>query len=329
MFLYRLFNNSSPFVFVLMPLTMLLLWGKALITGAYFTFSFDDYQMPCYYFINRLLGGSTYPQVITGFVLTAVQVALLVRLNVKYILIENRSFLPAFIFIFFTACFFQMQRQHPALWSNLFVLIAIDRLFVTYRREKAFSEVFDVSLLISIGSLFYFNTIYFIFFFWIAFMAIKPFRVAEWVISLMGLVAPYFIAGAYYYLAGKLPVLLDLLKNNLFADYDKLLYLGNSYYLFFLFLLFVFIISFFYFLQGTSIRKVVVRRYYTIFILLVCTCAGAFFLLRSASSELLIFSGLPISFLFAFFLTIIRKKWIKELFVLSFILLIAATRLFN
>ncbi len=322
MFFFKLFNNNSPLVFILMPILMFLLWGKALVLGSYFAFPFEEQQMPFYYIISNFIGENTYLQVILGFILIAIQVVLLIRLNVKYILIENRSFLPAFIFILLTGCFFQMQRQHPALWANIFILFAIDRLFLTYRRENTFSEVFDVSFLLSIGSLFYFNTIWFVIVFWIAFMIVKPFKIAEWFISIMGLIIPYIFVSSYYYLFDKLPVFSELIKNNIISFHNKTLYFNTYYYVFFMFLLFMILLSFFYFIQGINIKKVAIRRYYTVLILFICSCTTLFIAIRSTAQELFIFAGLPISFMLSFFLISLKRKWLKEAYIVIFIALI-------
>lgn len=329
MLFFRILNNNGPVVFLLMPLFMLLLWGKALTTGVHYFFSFDDSQMPLYFFISRHLGGSLYLSVILGFVLVALQVALFIRLNVKYILIENRSFLPAFLFIFITGSFFQLQRIHPAMIANIFIFLAIDRLLGSYRKEKAFSEVFDIYFLISLSSLFYFNAIYFIIFFWIAFITIKPFSLTEWIVSILGLITPYFFITSYYYLTDNLLAWLNLIKNNVHGISNKMLYMNNYYFIFFIFLFIFILISILYFIQGINIKKVVIRRYYTIFIFYILFCMVIFFLLHSSSIELLLIISMPVAFLLSYFLLSLKKRWIKEAWIVSLIIMLLLIQIFK
>lgn len=329
MFFYKILNNNGPVVFLLMPLFMLLMWGKALTTGANYFFSFDDYQMPCYFFISHLLGGSLYFPVILGFILVALQVALFVRLNVKYILIENRSFLPAFFFIFITGSFLQLQRIHPAMMANIFIFLAIDRLLGTYRKEKAFSEVFDSFFLISLSSLFYFNSFYFIIFFWIAFIIIKPFKISEWFVSILGIVTPFFFITSYYYLTDNLSAWFDLIKNNVLSINNKMLYLNYYYYVYFIFLLLLIFTAILFFIQGINIKKVVIRRYYSIFLLYILFCLAGFFLLRSSSMELLIIISMPVALFISYYLISLKRKWIKEVWIVCFIALLLLIQIFK
>lgn len=329
MFFYKILNNNGPVVFLLMPVFMLLLWGKTLLSGVHYFFSFDDFQMPCYFFLSHHLGGNLLLSVVLGFAVIAVQVALIIRLNVKYIIIENRSFFPAFLFIFLTGSFFQLQRLHPAMLANIFIFIAIDRLLGSYRKEKALSEVFDTFLLISLSSLFYFNAIYFVVFFWIAFLIIKPLNISEWFVSILGIITPYFFITSYYYLTENLPAWFYLIKKNVFLLSNKGLYLNYYYYVFFIFLLLLLLIAILYFIQGINIKKVVIRRFYTIFVLYILFCIAMFFVLPSSSVELLVILSMPVAFLFSYFFISLKNKWIKEGWVVCFITILVLIQIFK
>ncbi|MBI5218449.1 MAG: hypothetical protein HY958_05915 [Bacteroidia bacterium] len=328
MFFFKIFNNNSPVVFIMMPLFLILLWIKNFTTGSYTVIPFDNIQMPLYSAIQGLTFKNTYIAIFIGFLLIAIQVILFIRLNVKYIFIENRSFLPAFIFIFISGSFIQLQRIHPALCANIFFLWAFDKLLSTYKRNNTFAAVFDASFLISIGSLFYFNMFYFLVFLWIGFLVIKPFSFSEWLISIIGFITPYFFLISYYFLTDKLYYFYEMIHNNASAR-NSILFWDFSYYLFYGFLLFLALVSTLYFLQGINVKKIVIRRYFTILLLLILFLVTAYILLKSASVELLTMIAMPISYLIAYYLITIRKKWIKEVWVAIFLILLFLIQFFN
>lgn len=327
MFFFKIFNNNNPVVFFLMPLLLVLIWIKSFINGIQLPVD-SSIQMPLFAIFSELTFQKTFLTLLLALGLIIGQIILLIRLNVKYIFIENRSFLPAFLFILISGSFLPLQQLYPALCGNIFLLFAMNKLLSTYKQEKNFSKVFDISFLISIGSLFYFNLVYFLVFIWIAFLILKPFRLGEWLISVLGFVTPYFFMASYYYLADKPDGFWGLIKSNFYYKATHFLW-NYSYYIFIFFLMFLALISTLYFLQGINVKKIMTRRYYTVLILLVIYSVLPFVFLKSASIELLIVISLPLSFLISYYLVTLRKKWIQELWIVVLLFLLIFIQYYN
>jgi hypothetical protein len=107
-----------------------------------------------------------------------------------------------------------MLELHPILFSNLFLLFALSKMMNSYRKDIAFSQVFDAGLLISIATLFYFPCIVFFPMIGVALIIFRPFLWREWVISFIGVLVPYIFVITYYFWKGTLDYLF----------YDKMFY---------------------------------------------------------------------------------------------------------
>lgn len=121
--------------------------------------------------------------------------------------LSKQNYLPALFYIVFMSNNNAMLTLHPLLFGNLFLLLAIQKLLSSYRKDKAFSEAFDAGLLISIASLFYFPFAVFLPLLGIGLIILRPFNWREWLISFIGALIPYLFVITFYFLYDKLDYL--------------------------------------------------------------------------------------------------------------------------
>ncbi len=320
MFFYKIFNNNNPVVFILMPILLVLVWLKTFYTGSFTLFQTDSIPMPFYAWTNLLTFNNTFVSAFSGLLLVAIQTVLVVRLNIKHIIIENRSYLPAFLFIIIIGSYTPLQRLHLALCANFFIILALDKILSSYKQHSTLSEVFDAAFLISCASLFYINAAFILIFVWIAFLIIKSLKPNEFIVSLFGFITPWFLTASYFFLTDKLSVFTNTLVANLVI---KNPFLPWSYYhlIFLAFIGLMLIAASLYYVQGINMKKIAIRRYYLIFILLIPAIAGIYILQPSSSFEIFSFLALPIAYLLSYFLISIKRPLIKEIWLDIFLIL--------
>ncbi|HBX51619.1 MAG: hypothetical protein A2275_09995 [Bacteroidetes bacterium RIFOXYA12_FULL_35_11] len=321
MFLYKIFNNNNPVVFILMPVLLILVWAKTLYTGSFTVFHSESIPMPFYEWTNMLTFNNTLASLFAGLLLVALQTALVIRLNIKYIIIENRSYLPAFLFILLMGSYVHLQRLHPALCANIFMIWALDKVLASYKTHKALSGIFDASLLISCASLFYLNAAFLIVFIWIGFLIVKSLKPYEFILSLLGFITPYFFVASYYYLTDKITFFTDTLIVN-FQIKNTILVWNNYHLILFSFIGLMFLAAVLYYVQGVNMKKIAIRRFYLIFILFVPATAAIFVLQASSSVEIFTFLAMPVAYLLSYLLISIRKFWVKEIWLDVFLILL-------
>jgi hypothetical protein len=202
-------NNATAFI--LLPLLVLAIWGFAFFIPHSISVK---HTMPFYEFLIAPIASIHWLCTIVAILLIIVQGFLF-----NYIVNENevlikKSNLPGLFYIVFMSNNSAMLELHPIIFANLFLLFALSKILNSYRKDIAFSQVFDAGLLFSVATLFYFPCIIFLPLIGVALIIFRPFIWREWMISFLGVLVPYVFVIAYYFWNGT--------QDYLF--YDKMLY---------------------------------------------------------------------------------------------------------
>jgi hypothetical protein len=131
----------------------------------------------------------------------------------NYIVNENevlikKTALPGLLYIVFMSMSSDLLQLHPVIFSNLFLMFALNKILNSYRKDIAFSQVFDAGLLISLATLFYFPNVVFFPVIGVALIIFRPFLWREWVISFIGVLVPYIFVATFYFWKDALDYLL-------------------------------------------------------------------------------------------------------------------------
>ncbi|MBA3706984.1 MAG: hypothetical protein H0W84_14105 [Bacteroidetes bacterium] len=187
-------NNASSFVFL--PFVALAIWMFGFISPVVLPVS---HTMPLYELIAGLFSGIPLLNTFIGFLLIIAEAFLLNYIVTKNEVIIKQSYLPALFYIILMGNNISMLTLYPPLFANLFLLFALNTLLSSYRKDVAFSQVFDAGILVSIASLFYFPSIIFLPVLGIGLLILRPFIWREWVISFIGVIVPYLFIITYYF----------------------------------------------------------------------------------------------------------------------------------
>ncbi len=142
----------------------------------------------------------------------------------KYDLVPKNILIPAMVYMVLMSYSPNLLHLHHASISGLMIVIVLYFIFQVYAEEQAFPQVFNSGLLIGVASLFYFPSVYFLFFIWITFIVFSLYKWREWLIVLIGFIVPYIFLFTYYFWFDKLEVALlayeDYFSNLSFIDFS-------------------------------------------------------------------------------------------------------------
>jgi len=189
----------------------LFLYPKAIKTGP------KDEKL--YDFIVTLLSkspdGSGFAASIVCFLLLYAQ-----ALMINYLINEQRmttkqTYLPAMSFLLITSLFPEWNFLSSPLMASFFIVLSFIKLFRLYNVGIASGAIFNIGLLLGTASFIYFPSLAYTLCIFLGLMILRPFKINEVVLLLLGILTPYYFLAVYLFLAGDLS-LQNILPNIIF-----------------------------------------------------------------------------------------------------------------
>lgn len=309
--LYRIFKSNHPSVILFIFLISGLLWLHMFMHFHEATsLPYSRFEMPLYYGIEQLLLNSPLLSLIVTIMVLLLDAFMLNRINASYILLTKTTFMPALFFILIVSAYIPLQQLTPLLFSALFFILGLHTLFRTYRQEGQWMRIFDSSVLIAIGSLFYIKLGFFLFIVWMGILVLRKPSGREWLISIIGFAVPYVMVGVYLFVfQGNLMYQLQLYLIQLWS-FEPLSVPDFSYLFFFGFLLILVLIASLKFMAEFQTRKVKIRRYYIMFFWVFATSVVLLLIHRISYEGLVVFTAIPVSYLLSnYYLSLRSPAW--------------------
>lgn len=327
--LLRLLKGTGPGVIFLIIVTLVAVWFSAFLKlHGHFSLYFDLNPMPLYGILSDLIGTNPLPGIIFSLALVSVMAFLIVNLNTTLFFINQRTFLPALIYILISGLFPQYQLLNPAIISAMFLMLAIRRIMEAYRVQGTAYSFFDAGILIGTGSLFYANLIWFGILIIIGIALLRTGNIKEIVISVIGLVIPYILTFSIYYLLDKdLKDLLSLLEYNLFGEQTDYVFI-RLMVVAIIYIGFITGVSIVYLLMGMNTKKIQARKTFTLLIWVFLISLGVYFIVPAVSVEILWITGIPLSYFLAHYFVFAKKKYLPEILFLILVILIGLIQIF-
>ncbi len=145
--------------------------------------------------------GTQFPSVysIITYLLLFTQAVTFNRLIAHQRLLQRSTHLPAMSYLLITSIFAEWNILSPQLIVNTLLIWVWAKVNNLYNSEKVKTNLFYTGLIIGVSSFFYFPSIAFFLLIVFALLITRPFSLAEWIITLVGIIMPYyfFVAGLY------------------------------------------------------------------------------------------------------------------------------------
>lgn len=313
--LLRFFKGTSPGVIFLIAVTFMAVWMSVFFhpsTGA--QYSYSEYHMPLYRVLMDILGSGQLPVNLLSFSIAALLVFLIINFNTTLFFINERTFLPALLFVFIVGIFPEYLKLNPAIPASLLLILALKRIMAGYHKQGIAYNFFDAGILISTGSLFYANLLWFGVIIIIGIILLRTVNILELAVALLGLVTPYLLTfGLYYVLGYDLDALILLIYNNIFKDSDSYSFPRLTIVtLIFEAIIVLISIGFIIILQNT--KKIKSRKTFSLLGWVFVISLIIYLSVPSVSVEMIWLSGIPLSYFLSHYFIFSNKKLVSEIF---------------
>jgi len=310
----RIFKGTGPGVIFLIVITLSAVWLSAILNQRLHPrYIYEADPMPLYALLKFLISNSHSLGVILSFLMVSLMAFLLVNFNTTVFFIHERTFLPALIYILFGGFFPDHQILNPVLPASVFLLLAVMRIMDSYHVSGTAYSYFDAGILISTGSLFYANLIWFGLIVIIGIALLRTGNMKEIVISLLGLVTPYLITFGIYYVSGRdMHALFNVFGDNLFDKatfypFPRLTILALVYSGALI------IVSLFNLFRNMNTKKIKARKTFSLMIWIFLISIVVYSAVPSVSVEIVWLMSIPVSYFLTHYFVFERKKMVPEI----------------
>ena len=144
-----------------------------------------------------------YFSVLTNVILAAsllfIQSLVFNRIINSYNLLGKSTYLPALMFVSAGSLFAPFLILSPVLFCNILILWMIEKFLSIYKREQVSSVMYDLGMIVAVGTLIYFPFIAMLPVLWISLIIFRPFNWREWLAIVTGFITIFFFLGVFYY----------------------------------------------------------------------------------------------------------------------------------
>ncbi len=316
----RLFKTQNPFNLVILFI---------LAVGIRLPYILDSAPIPVFYYNEAFstflfgkfafLWGNKFFNILFTTVLYYALALWLTKIVNDFSLIFKNTHLPALLFIVITGMFPTFFTFNAAILVIFFQLWIFIRLFKLYKSNQANILTFDLGIIVSIASLFYFPAIAWILLVWIALLLFRPFNWREWASSIMGAITTYLFVAFYYFWFDRWDdffILWQPLKNywqiNIFPR--------NSDYLPLIPMVLILVVSFNKLRENFYKNVLQVRKAQQLLIFSIIITACSFYIKPTFSINHFILLAAPIAVFLSYYFLVAKKHWISEGLILLMII---------
>lgn len=147
---------------------------------------------------------SPLSNVVFAGILIFVQSILFNRIINNHSLLNKPGYLPALLYVTAASLFMPFFILSPTLICNFLLILIMDKFLKIGKSANAIMIMFDIGMIIAIGTLIYFPFIVMLVMLWLSLLLYRSFSWREWVSGLVGFLTIFFFLGVYYYWNGSL-----------------------------------------------------------------------------------------------------------------------------
>jgi len=313
--LLKALKSNQVYHYFLIPLIAIAIWFRSFMEPALFSFYPGENMMILYQPINYLLGNSPFASHLTALIFIILLAFLILKLNVQYAFIRSRSFLPPSLFVLITSGMPDLRAMHPVYPAALFLILAVDRIFNTYDKESIHSNAFDSGVFLAIGSLFYFNLVFFFPLLWIGFIILRPnVNWRDYILTTLGFILPWLAALAYYLITNSTEELVQTIKSN-FVLHQIFLRDNLPMQIYVGYLIILTLLGSVFLLSQYDGKKISSRRYFKTFFWIFLISVVLIFANPAVSEDIIIILAIPLTYLISNYLIFMKRQIWGEVFL--------------
>ncbi len=257
-----------------------------------------------------------------NYIFIGLGVFLISLIGIEQEVVEKQNYFPVFIYLIICLSAIQPHQITPQIFTNVFILYSIYKLLDTYRKEEVLNNIFVGAFWLSISAYITVSSIICFPLFFIMLLILRPFNWREWVVALLGFIAPVFIIECISYLSN-FNQLYFIKAVQLYFNSLKMPTFSEFYLPMIFFLLLLLIISILSGLVGGFGNTVKKQRTKIILFWFIFLASLGFFSDGANSSRILLTYAFPVSLFIGDFLFSIKQiKITNTLLVLLFLCMV-------
>jgi hypothetical protein len=238
---------------------------------------------------------------------------ILIRIAVRYMLLQIRSLMPALFFILFAAAIPATQQVSPALVGSVFFLLSFAVLFDVHDKPADTFMVFTASLFLVLGCLFYLKLIWFFPLFLLSLWTIRTVTWREMFYPVLAfMLLALFMITWYWEIKDDFSKFQTMIGDNLAFSNSYRAYHLSTYLYYGYFLLLIGFASF-HMVKRFQTSKTMSQNIYQALFYMFITGIAFFIVIARFDPAALIFMAIPLSYSLTNFFHQKNHHWIHEL----------------
>jgi len=137
------------------------------------------------------------------FLLLFLQASLFNRISNHHKLLGKTSFIPGMSYMLVTSLFTSWNYFSAPLLINSLMMWVWYKMLNLYNSTQPGSAIFNIGVLIGVASMLYFPSLAFAILILFALVIMRPFRMREWIVGLIGVTIPYYLLFVLLFLSDK------------------------------------------------------------------------------------------------------------------------------
>jgi len=158
-----------------------------------------------------IFGKAAFGFTFLGIVNVILQAIYINRVSREFNLFPYDSYLPALSFILVSSLFRDWNYLSAFSVVNWFLLIAFKNILQLYTLQEGNKSIFNIGALITLTAIFVFPNIIFLLLFIVGLAILRPFKIKEWAMALLGIFTPIYFLVSILFLSDNLLLLKKLI----------------------------------------------------------------------------------------------------------------------
>lgn len=114
-------------------------------------------------------------------------------------MMSRPNYFPGMAYLLITSLFPEWNYFSAPLLVNFILVLVLSRLFRIYNQPSALGSVFNIGLSLGIASFLFFPSVTFIVWILLALAVMRPFRLNEWIVCILGVTTPFYFYAVYLF----------------------------------------------------------------------------------------------------------------------------------
>ena len=237
---------------------------------------------------------------------------LLVRTGIQYVLLERRSIMPALFLVLVSAALPATQQVSPAVVGAIFYLLAFHTLFDVHDKPPDTIKVFNATLVLAFGCMFYLKLIWFVPLIWVSLGTLRSVTLRELIYPLLAMALMFlFVFTWYWVVRDDAAGFVTLMRENLSfrtawqpKHYSTFLYAG--------YILVLVILASIYMVHRFQARKTAAQLIYQVMFYMFIAGILFYVLIARYEPTSLVYVGFPVAFILSNYFHRRTSHWTLE-----------------